>query len=216
MSVWDTVVNVAALATFLLLCTSITFYTIFQGFYLSRAPVQRTVVNGLVVNLSLILELIDILLSSTILLPYLLPMAEFMTQHPLIACAEGLLVYFLGWAISVSLAAISIHRLLSTLCYGLYEDWSQSLMLGTSLTVVYGYPLLGQILIGVLCHSGGVNPCSLPTKMITAAHNNTDVFSGMELEQQNCRTIPTVASFVVMLAVVVIATTSTAIISFRR
>ena len=224
MSVWDTVVDVAAVATFLLLCTSIPFYTIFQGFYLTRAPVQRTVTNSLIVNLSFFMESADILLCSFILLPYLLPMAKFMTHHPLVACVEGFLIFFLVWGLSVSTATISAHRLLSTLFYGRYDEWSQSLMLGISLTVVYIYPLLSQLLISVLCHSGGEDPCSFPTKRIITVYNNTEVqkqmFSGMEdgvpLVPTPCRATPTITSFVIMLTVAVIANVSKAIISCCR
>ena len=172
MSVWETLVDIVAVATFLLLCTSIPCYIIFQAYFLTRAPTQRTVINSLVVNLSFVMELFDIILCSFVLLPYLLPMAEFMTHHPLVACAEGLLVWFLAWAITVSLAVISVHRLLSTLFYGRYAEWSQNIMLAISLTVVYGYPLLAQLMINVFCK----DVCSV-RQVVTDAMPTTTLIS---------------------------------------
>ena len=57
MSVGDIVI---AVATFLLLCASLSCYTLFQSYFFSREPTQRTVINSLVVNLSFLLEVIDI------------------------------------------------------------------------------------------------------------------------------------------------------------
>ena len=54
---WDHLSTAGSIATLLLLGLSVICYTIFQWYYFSRAPAQRTVVNSLVVNLSLDLEI---------------------------------------------------------------------------------------------------------------------------------------------------------------
>ena len=77
-----------SIVAFLLLVLSIICYSIFQCYYFSRAPVQRTVVNAQVVNLSYLLEAYNIILCSTILLPYIVPVVDLLTQHPLIGCIE--------------------------------------------------------------------------------------------------------------------------------
>ena len=84
---WD-LHTVASIATLLLFGLSIICYTIFQWYYFSRAPVQRTVVNTLVVNLSFLLEFLNLILCSTVLLPYILPVFNILTQYPLIGCIE--------------------------------------------------------------------------------------------------------------------------------
>ena len=77
-----------SIVAFLLLVLSVVCYTIFQCYYFSRAPVQKTVVNNLVVNLSFLLEAYNLILCSTILLPYIVPVVDLLTQYPLIGCIE--------------------------------------------------------------------------------------------------------------------------------
>ena len=81
-----------SIATFLLLCLSLACYTIFQGYYFSRAPVQRTVINTLVLNLSFLLEVLDLLLCSNVILPHIVPVADLLTRHPLVGCIEVSLI----------------------------------------------------------------------------------------------------------------------------
>ena len=118
--------TIGSLATFPLLCLSLTCYTIFQWYYYSRAPVQRSVTNTLVVHLSFLLEAFDLVLCSTLLLPYSLPVADLLTRHPLVGCVLMSLHHGVMWAIAVILAVISLHRLLAAAYYGRYADWSQA------------------------------------------------------------------------------------------
>ena len=221
-SVWDIVSIVQAIATFLLLCTSLSCYTLFQSYFFSRAPVQRTVINSLIVNLSFILEILDTIACSYLILPHLLPMVEFLTHHPMVACVSGSFTIFLGWVLGFSLAVISVHRLLTTLFYGQYEEWSQNLMISISLTVVYGYPLLVLTIIHVVGYHVGDDTCASRRKYITSAYNITDDFlwqwtPGEEIPPHSRSSwLPTLATFIIVVVVVVIANVSIPLIKWRR
>ena len=213
MSVWDIVSIVIAVATFLLLCTSLSCYTLFQSYFFSRAPVQRTVINSLVVNLSFILEIVDTIACSYLILPHLLPMVELLTHHPMVACVSGSFVIFLGWVLGVSLAVISVHRLLTTLFYGRYEEWPQNLMFGISLTVVYGYLLLVPMIIHVVGYNVGEVTCTFPSKRITAEYNTTNDHFG---QATPCWHISIVATLFLVVMVVAVANVLIPLINWRR
>ena len=220
MPVWDIVSIVIAVATFLLLCASLSCYTIFQSYFFSRAPTQRTVINSLVVNLSFILEVGGITTCSYVILPHLLPMDTFLTQHPMVACVAGSFAIFLALAVGVSLAVISVHRLLTTLFYGQYEDWSQNVMISISLSLVYGYPLLGQMIVHVVGYNVGEDTCAFPRHQITTWYNITDDWRWIPYDdlpsQSRSRWISTLASVILVTMVVVIANVSIPVINWYR
>ena len=114
-----------AIVISLILCISIPCYTIFQSFYFTRTTIQKTVINTLVVTLSFLMEFLDLLFCSCLIIPCLAPIAEFLVEHSLLGCLEYMLVASLMWSIVICIALISVHRLLSTLFYGRYDDWSQ-------------------------------------------------------------------------------------------
>ena len=211
--------TVSSLATFPLLCLSLTCYTIFQCYYFSRAPVQRTVTNTLVVHLSLLLEVLDLSLCSTVLLPYILPVADLLTQHPLVGCLEWSVFVCVMVAIAILLATISINRLLASLYYGRYEDWSQDLLLGTSLATVYLLPPVIQVHILLQCNTGDVEDfCSPLSRAAVAWHNdnNTATDELIKIIRGKCRGPIVLAYFVTILVVVLLSNISLPIINFYR
>ena len=93
-------------------------------------------------------------------------------------------------------------------------------MISISLAVVYGYNLLGQILITVVGYTAGDGTCAFPRKKITAAYNLTDNWRKIPNDempsQSQSRWIPSLASAILVLLVMVIANVSIPLINWCR
>ena len=128
------------------------------------------------------------------------------------------LCLYLIWATAVILAAISVHRLLSSVYIGRYADWSQEVMLGISLATVYLLPLLGQAHIAMQCHRGEAEDfCRIPYNVAMAWHdiNNTAGETYWDLMLKNshpCRGQTLLAHSVTILFIVLASNVSLPII----
>ena len=95
-------------------------------------------------------------------------------------------------------------------------------MTGISLTVVYGYPLFLIMIVHVVGYHVGDDTCTFPRKHITTAYNITDDFlwqwtPGEEIPPHSrSRWIPTLATFIIVVVVVVIANVSIPLVKWRR